>query len=121
MNRDELREKLWGSLDEKSKDAFKKYHADHPDIYRNFKKYSFMMLGRGRKRYSAKCIIERIRWDYDMEYSDKEFKISNSMTSFYVRFLIWNHEEFAGFFQLKKVKGIRHKEKNQLPSQEIVL
>ena len=107
MTRDELRELLWGSYDKRSLELFKKYNNDHPDIYDRFRKYADKMRQTGRKKYSAKCIMERIRWDHDIKHTDSDFKISNSMTSFYVRLLIWDQNDYLGFFQVKKVKGIR--------------
>jgi len=120
MTRDELHKLLWGSFDTVSINLFKDYHRAHPEIYKGFVRYATSMRSTGRKKYSAKCIMERIRWDHDIQYTDKEFKISNSMTSFYVRMLIWNHESFFGFFQLKKVRGIRPKPKAVLDRDIVV-
>ena len=55
-------------------DLFRKYHAEHPEIYRIFERFSLMMFRAGRTRYGAKGIMERIRWDRAMDYPDEELK-----------------------------------------------
>ena len=106
-NKDQLYNKLFGDYDSSSLKLFKEYHLARPDILNSFKEFANKMYSTGRLRYSGKCIMERIRWEHDLNYSDSEFKISNSMTSFYVRLLIWNEPRYLDFFQLKKVTGIK--------------
>lgn len=114
MTKDDLRDLLFGTVDKGSLQAFKEYHARSPTIFEEFKKYAHMMKKTGRPRYSGKCIMEQIRWHRDLKYTEDSFKISNSMTSLYVRLLIWNDPSYLEFFQLKSVKGFRLVEKKDL-------
>lgn len=107
MDYGELWLSLFGTINQDTRDAFREYHAKRPEIYKLFLQYSTQMMSTGRKRYSAKCIMERIRWEEDFKRPGSQFKISNSFTSIYVRMLIYNHPEFADFFKLKKVRGLR--------------
>ena len=102
----DLAKELFGTVNRATIRKFKEYNTARPEIYAHFKQYAFAMKKTGRKRYSAKCIMERIRWDFDMKYKSTEFKISNSFTSLYVRLLILREPEFRKFFQLKKVHGL---------------
>lgn len=122
MDNQELHSKLFGSINKDTLKEFKRYHLERPDIYRSFETFAYRMKRTGKRRYSAKAIMERIRWEHDLHHPDTEFKISNSFTSLYVRLLIWNNRDFADFFQLKRVKGLqRHIEKDELQDQDIQL
>lgn len=107
-----LQEELFGSVNEETLQAFKKYHFERPNIYSLFDEYAKMMAETGRKRYSAKCIMERIRWDQDMKYREGEFKISNSFTSLYARLFVYMNPEYKDFFQFKKVRGLKKPQSN---------
>jgi len=104
----ELNQTLFGTVDKHTLQKFKAYHLDRPEILELFTEYAKMMHQTGRNHYSAKCIIERIRWDQDLRYPDTKFKISNSFTSLYVRLFIYLNPEFIDFFQLKPVRGLRN-------------
>lgn len=103
---EELKAELLGDVSEETLDAFRQYHRERPHIFRLFKQYAHQMRATGRTRYSAKSIIERIRWDHDIEHPEEEFKISNSFTSLYVRLLIWHEPNFRDFFVLKRLRGL---------------
>ena len=75
-------------------------------VYHAFKSYAFRMARLGRKRYSAKTIVERIRWDTDISDSEKTFKINNSYTSGMARLFMYQHgEKYPGFFKLRDSLG----------------
>lgn len=86
-------------------EKFLVFHQNNPHIYPLFKKYSAMVMNSGRKRYSIKTIIERIRWHVDVETKGEEFKINNNHSSCYVRLLIMDHPQYADFF---KTRSTRH-------------
>lgn len=78
------------------------YHAQNPDIYVLFKKFSFELLEAGRKHYSAQAIVERIRWHYAIDRSGSDdFKINNNYRPCYARLLILENPIFEGFFELR--------------------
>jgi len=85
---------------------FRVYHKNNPHIYEQFKELSLAMFRSGRQHYSAWCVINKIRWDYDLKVQGKDkFKISNGYIAFFARMLIAEHPEIDGFFQLKKLGG----------------
>lgn len=89
-------------------EKFNDYHAANPGIYDLFKKYSFDLKVAGRKRYSQWTIINKIRWDNDVNVANSLFKISNDYISLYARKLVQEHPtEFKDFFKLKKMKKLR--------------
>lgn len=94
-------DKLFDRYSAEQKSRFKKFHAENPHIFIEFKRLAKQMLTSGRKKYSARTIFEVMRWDYDIKTKHEEFKISNDFIPIYVRLLIYNHKEFLNFFSLK--------------------
>jgi len=87
-------------------ESFWQYHRNNPHVYNEFKNHCLAMYDSGRKRYGAWCVINKIRWDYDLKVQGKDkFKISNGYIAFFARMLIAEHPELDGFFQLKKLGG----------------
>lgn len=98
---------IYRELDPLTLQKFREYHLANRWIYQAFKEAAFEMKSTGRKRYSAKAIMEFVRWNYDIENPGKEFKISNSYTAYYARLLAHKHPEFEDFFQFKTIKGLK--------------
>lgn len=95
---------IFGNIDKKLMEKFKKYHKENPHIYREFKRYALEMK-KVRNKSSAWLIVNRIRWDFDIKSnSDEVWKISNDYIAVYARMLIYNNPEFEGFFTLKAMK-----------------
>lgn len=86
-------------------ERFAEFDRAHPDVYELFRRFAFELRDAGRKRYSAKALIERIRWHMATSSTEEEFKINNVFTSRYVRKLVEQCPEFEGFFELRKLKA----------------
>lgn len=86
---------------------FSRYHAQNPHVYDEFVRFAQTMRSTGRVRYSAKAIMEQIRWHRDLQTTGSPFKLSNSFTALYVRLLIQNEPSFRDFFILKSSPGER--------------
>jgi hypothetical protein len=95
---------LFARYPEPMKRAFKKFHADNPWVYDEFKKLATQMKNSGRKRYSAEAILQVLRWHMDLQTTGVEFKISNNFRSMYARLLVYNNPEFKGFFVMHGIK-----------------
>jgi len=94
-------------IDKDTIQAFKTYHEAHPKLYELFKKYAYQMKNSGRKYYGAQSIVERIRWDMNINHNSDEFKINNNFSSMYSRLLISDYPEFKDFFRTRKTRGQR--------------
>lgn len=92
---------LFERFSEATKRKFKKFHAENPHVYDEFRSRVFRMRATGRTRYSARTIMESMRWDYHIVTTGKPFKISNDFIPVYARLLIHRHPEFRNFFSLK--------------------
>lgn len=90
-------------------DAFRAYHAANSWIWVEFKRFAQEVYASGRKRYGAKSIMERIRWEFEMKHPGNHFKINNDFTAFYARTLAYNDARFANFFEFREAKGLKVK------------
>ncbi len=87
------------------RDRFAEFHKANPQVYDLFKQAAFRMRGTGRQRYSARTIVEVIRWDYDLHTSGDVFSVNDNFTPLYVRLLISECPEFRDFFELRTVRS----------------
>jgi hypothetical protein len=99
MNEDERKKCFFQRYSKETMKAFVEYHKNHPHIYAEFKKLSYKMLETGRKRYSAKMIINVLRWESDLKAVGEEFKITDRFQSMYARMLAYNDPQFENFFE----------------------
>ena len=87
---------------------FAEYHAENPHVYEAFKALAYEIRGEGHKRYGAKTILERIRWESAVRYrnSTLKFKLNNNIkdrcSARYARLLIAEDPVFQGFFEIRK-------------------
>jgi len=88
-------------------EAFKEYHKGNPEVFVFFKMFAEQAWNAGRLRYSAKTIMERVRWDMEMKHPGSEFKINNDWTALYARFLMYVEPKFRGFFATRECKGLK--------------
>ncbi len=73
-------------------------HNDH--IWEQFERHGLTMAGK-RERYSARTIIEVMRWNSDIREKKKLFKLSNNMTPGLARLWMAKHgHNHKKFFQL---------------------
>jgi len=80
------------------------WHKQNPHIYQAFEAYSLYAISKGNQKLSAWLIINRLRWDAEVETAGGEFKISNNFIAFYARLFMTYHPKHKGFFTIKKMK-----------------
>ncbi len=86
---------------------FQIYHEQNPNVYEAFKKYAFAAINGGRKKYSAKSILERVRWHLNFEIvGDETYKNNNNYTSRYARLFIQDYPEHKDFFEFREIKTL---------------
>lgn len=59
----------------------------------------------GMRRYSADAILHRIRWHFQVERGERDFKCNNNWTAALARWYLYRHPDAAGFFQLRSSPG----------------
>ena len=80
------------------------WHKENPHVYDTFEKYAFDVIDAGKKKTSAWLIINRIRWEYEIETKGSEFKISNDYIAYYSRLFMAYHPEH----QIFNIKPFKH-------------
>ncbi len=57
------------------------------------------------KRIGQRAIWEKLRWEYEVERTDPEFKLNDHFTSRMVRFAESRVPELNGYFEKRKLKS----------------
>ena len=86
-------------------DEFNIYHAENPHIYQAFERFTFQVIGTGRKYFSARAIYERIRWKSMIEDDDEQFKLRDHPMPFYARLFEKKNPLYKGFFSKRKCEA----------------
>jgi len=88
---------------EEMREQVTQYHKKHPEVWSMFVLFTFQMINKGYKNYSAKAVFERIRWEKDAGGDGvAEFKVGNNYPSFYARRFMRAYPEHEGFFRTRK-------------------
>ena len=94
------------STEQGLEEVFEEWIEKNPTIYSLFKQFAQEAKDAGFECYSARTIVERIRWHVKVETrGDKEFKINDHHTPYFSRKLMRECRRFAGFFELRKLGG----------------
>lgn len=98
----------FAEIDDDTLKAFALYHSQNPEIWKLFLRFSVEAKKGGRKRYSAKGIMERIRWECEIGGANGGgFKVNNNFTALYVRALCGMYPQFNGFFEKRTLGRVR--------------
>jgi hypothetical protein len=91
--------------EEKRRQAFERFHADNPHVYAEFERRALLLINSGRTRYSARTIIEAIRWHFDSTTTSEDgFKINDHHSALYARMFAARHKQHGTFFTMKGEK-----------------
>lgn len=83
-------------------DGFFKWLADNQKIWKAFEVKALEMAAM-RSRYSARTLVEVLRWHSDLKEKNPLFKLSNNMTPGMARLWMSKHgRQYPGFFQVNK-------------------
>ena len=73
-----------------------------PKVFELFEKLAFEVHHRGFKRYSSDALLHRIRWHFQIEKGERDFKCNNNWTPALARWFHNRHPELTGFFETRK-------------------
>jgi hypothetical protein len=91
-----------------TKENFEKHDAANPHIYSLFKRFS-LQASNYKKKYSAKSIFHRIRWETMVTEYDSDFKIDDGWIAHYARKFMSEHPHLSEFFETRVRKDSYHK------------
>jgi hypothetical protein len=86
---------------------FGRYDKEHPVIWRLFCAFTKDAIRAGHKSFSARSIVERIRWETSVQWHG-EFKINNSFAAFYARKFHKENPHLDGFFRTRHSSADRY-------------
>lgn len=85
--------------------AFVDFHQANLGVWSLFRQYTFELIRAGRRHYSARAVLHRIRWHADIETTTGDgFKINNNHSAYYARMFMEFYPEHDGFFHVREVK-----------------
>ena len=84
-------------------DAFEKFHAKNPEVWKLFLRFSIQAHETGRLHYSSNAIFERIRWHIEIEIKGEEVKLNNNFRAHYARMFHLYRPDINGFFRNRKL------------------
>jgi hypothetical protein len=99
---------------EQMRQAAQRYHQKNPEVWEYFVKFTMDRINRGFKKYSARGVFHRIRWETAFPTEDpqgKGFRISNNHSPYYAREFMKRYPQYQGFFNTSELpsKGAKPK------------
>ncbi len=96
-----------GAQEHETLDAyFARWLAANPHVLTAFIHYAEQVQRRGRKRFGAKAIAERLRWEYAVQTQDDSgFKLNNNLTSRLARAAVERRPELAELFEFRELRS----------------
>ncbi len=87
------------------RDGFKLFNEANPHIYNAFEAQALKAINKGRKKISAKLIINWIRWNVYLKSTDQDFKINDAFQSYYAREFVRRNPEHIDVFNFRKLRN----------------
>lgn len=82
--------------------AAARWIQENPLEYGLFERFALEMAS-GRRRFGAKALAERVRWEMNTHY-DGKYKINNNYIAYIARALIEDHPFLEGLLRFRKTR-----------------
>lgn len=93
--------------DQSQEGLFQRFHAEHPEIYRELCRLARNLKSQGLEKYSIVGIYEVIRFnDAYSNTGEKPFKLNNNYRSRYARLIMENEPDLQGFFETRELRTL---------------
>ena len=83
-------------------ERFGLFHKNNPRVYELFKQFTFEVINKGFRKWSADAVMHRVRWEASVITDDPQFKINNNYVAFYARLFMAEYPQYQGFFETRK-------------------
>ncbi len=82
---------------------FDAFDAENPHIYKLFCHFTYVAINRGRRKFGARMIWERMRWHSMVETKDpnSDFKLNDHYPPYYARKFMDKNPRHDGFFEIR--------------------
>ena len=82
------------------------FHAEHPEVWEMFERFTMQLIAAGRDHFGAKAVWERMRWETAVNPAyGEDYKLNNNYHAFYARRFARVHPKHADFFRFRKQKS----------------
>lgn len=93
-----------GLFDDPIEAAFRAFHHDHPEVYRELAVLARAWKTAGHKKLGIATLFEVLRWNAHLEGRDVDgFKLNNNYRSRYARLLMANERDLDGLFDTREL------------------
>jgi hypothetical protein len=87
------------------REGFRKFNLENPHIFQIFEEQALVAISRGKKKISAKLIINWIRWHEFLHTSEKNFKINDAYQAYYARLFVEKYPQYTSIFDFRKLRN----------------
>lgn len=88
------------------KESWWEYHQKNRQVFKLFEELAFKAIDKGKKKLSAKLIINVIRWEHYLNTEDETgFKINDAYSAYYGRLFIHLHPEHKDIFNFRELRS----------------
>jgi len=90
------------------REGFIEFHNENPHIFQSFERQALSAIDKGKKKISAKLIINWIRWNEYLESTDKNFTVNDAYQSYYARHFVDKYPQHSDVFEFRKLRNEDH-------------
>jgi hypothetical protein len=83
--------------------AFEKFHAANPQIYRELVARARRAHDAGARRIGIGMLFEILRWRHILRTGGDEFKLNNNYRSYYARLIMLREPDLEGIFETRRL------------------
>ena len=87
------------------REGFEDFHENNPHVFEEFEKLALKAIRKGRRKLSAKMIINAIRWNEYVESDDESFSINDAYQAYYPRLFVQKYPEHRDKFNFRKLRN----------------
>jgi hypothetical protein len=87
------------------REGFEDFHKANPHIFEAFADQVFQALKQGKKKVSAKMILNVIRWNQYLKTNDLSFKINDAYQAYYSRLFVQKYPQYSDVFDFRKLRN----------------
>lgn len=75
------------------------------DVQEVYERLALQVIAAGYKRYSSDAILHRVRWHYQIEQGQRDFKCNDHWTAWLSRWFMQRHPEYDRFFETRVLRS----------------
>lgn len=87
------------------RERFERFHAEHPEVYAKLAELALEARRKGFAHYGIRSLWERMRWHFQIERGDEDFKLNDHYPAHYARLLMQEYPELQGFFETREIRA----------------